>query len=69
VEASEPAATIPDFMALIPDGRAKKILQHCINDQGLSVAEADEALYDACKLMRSIHLLLAGGVFRDPESS
>jgi hypothetical protein len=69
VDASQPTATIPDFMALIPDGRAKKILQHCINEQGLSVAEADEAVYNASKLIRSIHLLLAGGIYRDPESS
>ena len=67
--ASQPTATIPDFMALIPDGRAKKILQHCINDQGLSVAEADEAIYDASNLIRSIHLLLAGGVYRERGGS
>lgn len=69
MEAGAQPPTIPDFMALIPDGRAKKILEHCINGLGLSVAEADQAVYDASNLIRSIHILLAGGVYRGRESS
>lgn len=69
MEAEAQPPTIPDFMALIPDGRAKKILEHCINDLGLSVAEADEAVYDASNLIRSVHILLAGGIYQDRSSS
>jgi hypothetical protein len=69
VEANGQTSTIPDFLALIPEGRAKKLVVYCINDLELSVSETDEAIYDASNLIRSIHILLAGGIYRGRTDS
>ena len=63
MDASQPTATIPDFMALIPDGKAKDLVLHCINDLGLSVTDTAKVLYDASKLVSCVDYLLAGGTY------
>jgi len=56
---------LPDFLAFIPEGRPKQILSYCLGNLGLSIEEADEALYDSSKLARSLYILLRGGIYRE----